>query len=98
MTGCEFSGKTIEIPFPGWIDMKFELSDESTSTVEDLKVPFLVIKEPLDNPILGFNSIKALVNNTKNENALINLLQSNVKKTMSNNIKALVRQQIMMNF
>lgn len=78
--------------------MKFELSDESTSTVEDLKVPFLVIKEPLVNPILGFYSIKALVNNTNNENALFNLHRSNVKKTMSNNIKALVSQQIMVNF
>ena len=64
--------------------------DESTNTVEELKVPFLVIKEPLGNPILGFNAIKVLVNNTSNENALINSLQSNVKNIKSNNIKALV--------
>ena len=84
-------GNHTEIPFLGWTDIKFELLDESTNTVEKLQVPFsLVIKEPIDNPILGFNSIKVLVNDTSNENALINSLQSNVKNIKSNNIKALV--------
>ena len=83
-------GNHTEIPFHGWIDIKFELSDESTNTVEELQVPFLVIKEPLDNAILGFNVIKVLVNNTSNENALINSLQSNVKNIKSNNIRALL--------
>ena len=50
--------------------------DESSSTVEELHVPFLVINEPLDNLILGFNAIKVLVNNTSNENALIKSLQN----------------------
>ena len=50
--------------------------DESSSTVEELYVPFLVINEPLDNLILGFNAIKVLVNNTSNENALIKSLQN----------------------
>ena len=77
-----------EISFLGWIDIKFELSDESSSTVEELQVPFLVIKEPLDNPILGFNFIKVLVDNTSNDNALINSVQSNLKNIKSNNIKA----------
>ena len=80
----------IEIPFLGWTDIKFELSDESTITVEEYQVPFLVIKEPLENLILGFNAIKVLVSNTNNENPLINSLQSNVKNIKSNNIKALV--------
>ena len=61
-----------------------------TNTAEELQVPFLVIEEPLDNPILRFNAIKVLVNNTSNENVLINSLQSNVKNIKSNNIKALV--------
>ena len=68
-------GSHTKILFLGWIDIKFELSDESTNTVEELQVPFLVIKEPLDNAILGFNAIKVLVNNTSNENALISSLQ-----------------------
>ena len=54
--------------------MKFELSDESAGTVEDLQVPILVIKKPLDNPILGLNAIKVSVTNTSNENTLINSL------------------------
>ena len=83
-------GNNIEIPFPGWTDIKFELLDESTITVEELQVPFIVIKEPLDNLILGFSAIKALVSNASNENALFNSLQSNVKNINSNNIKALV--------
>lgn len=65
-----------EIPFLGWIDMKFELSKESASTVENLQVPFLVIKKPS-------------VTSTSNENTLINSLQSKVKKIKSTNIKAL---------
>ena len=40
--------------------------------------------------MLGFNAIKVLVNNTSNENALFNSLQSNVKNIKSNSIKALV--------
>ena len=75
--------------FLGWSDIKIELLDECSSTVEELEVPFLVIKESLDNPILGFNVIKVLVDNTSNENALIDSLQSNVKSIKSNNIKAL---------
>ena len=42
-------GNHTEMPYLGWTDIKFELSDESSSTVEELQVPFLVIKEPLDN-------------------------------------------------
>ena len=42
-------GNHTEMSYLGWTDIKFELSDESSSTVEELQVPFLVIKEPLDN-------------------------------------------------
>ena len=70
--------------------MKFQLSDESSSVVEELQVPFLVINEPLDKPILGLNAIKLLVNYTSNENGLINTLQINIKNIKSNNIEALI--------
>ena len=50
----------------------------------------LGFNESLDNPILGFNAVKVLVNNTSNENSLINSIQSNVKNIKSNDIKALV--------
>ena len=83
-------GNHTEISFLRWTDIRLELPDEFSCTVEKLKSPFLVIKEPLDNPILGFNAIKVLVNNTINENVLINSLQLNVKNIKSNNIKALV--------
>ena len=42
-------GNHTEMPYLGWTDIKFELSDESSSAVEELQVPFLVIKETLDN-------------------------------------------------
>ena len=32
----------------------------------------LVFNESLDNPILGFNAVKVLVNKTSNENSPIN--------------------------
>lgn len=55
-----------------------------------MQVPFLVINEPLDKPILGLNAIKLLVNYTSNENGLINTLQINIKNIKSNNIEALI--------
>ena len=63
-----------DILFLVWTDIKFESSVKSSSTVEELQVPFLVIKEPLDNPILGFNTIKVLVSNASNEISFINSL------------------------
>ena len=55
-----------------------------------MQVPFLVINEPLDKPILGLNAIKLLDNYTSNENGLINTLQINIKNIKSNNIEALI--------
>ena len=55
-----------------------------------MQVPFLVINEPLDKPILGLNAIKLLVNYTSNENGLINTLQINIKNIKSNNNAALI--------
>ena len=55
-----------------------------------MQVPFLVINESLDKPILGLNAIKLLVNYTSNENGLINTLQINIKNIKSNNNAALI--------
>ena len=79
-----------EILFLGSNKIKFKLSNESSSTLKELHVPFSVINEILDNLILGFNVIKLLVNNTSNKNTLINSLRSKVKNVKSNNIKTLI--------
>ena len=55
-----------------------------------MQVPFLVINEPLDKPILGLNATKLLVNYTSNENGLINTLQINIKNIKLNNNAALI--------
>lgn len=39
----------------------------------------LVFNESLDNPILGFNAVKVLVNNTSNENSPINWIKVMLK-------------------
>ena len=51
-----------------------------------VKLTSLVFNESLDNPILEFNAVKVLVNDTSNENSLINSIQSNVKNIKSNDI------------
>eukprot|EP00112_Aurelia_sp_Birch-Aquarium-sp1_P014489 Seg3131.4 transcript_id=Seg3131.4/GoldUCD/mRNA.D3Y31 product="hypothetical protein" protein_id=Seg3131.4/GoldUCD/D3Y31 len=45
------------IPYEGWIELEMQLSSGSTDKKESIQVPFLVTKETLDLPIIGFNVI-----------------------------------------
>uniref|UniRef100_A0A8C5PSX6 ribonuclease H n=1 Tax=Leptobrachium leishanense TaxID=445787 RepID=A0A8C5PSX6_9ANUR len=55
-----------EIPFLGWIEVRFQLVGESAS-VETLTVPILVSEDPqvAENPIIGFNVIEELISQEK---------------------------------
>lgn len=60
------TGKAVnqtDIPFAGWIELKFQLGIESRSQPE-FRVPVLVSCEPgvAEEPIIGYNVIEALVN------------------------------------
>ena len=51
-----------EIPFVGWVDLTFKLTGHGGEETQRLQILFLVIEKVLQQPILGFNSIKVLVN------------------------------------
>ena len=45
------------IPYEGWIELEMKLLSDSIDGKESIQVPFLVTKETLDLPIIGFNVI-----------------------------------------
>ena len=75
-----------EIPFVGWVDITFELTDHGDEESQQLQIPFLVIKEALQQPILGFNAI----NKSDNTSALINSLTNNLVNINRSNVSAIV--------
>ena len=55
-------GNQAEIPLVGWVDITFELRGHGNEESKRLQIPFLVIKEALQQLILGFNAIKVRAN------------------------------------
>ena len=82
-------GNQAEIPLVGWVDNTFELRGHGNEESKRLQIPFLVIKEALQQLILGFNAIKVLANKSDNTSALINSLTSNLVNTNCSNISTL---------
>ena len=68
----------------------FELTGHGDEESQWLQIPFLVIEEALQQPILGFNAIKVLVNKSDNTSALINFLTNNLVNTNRINVSTLV--------
>ena len=83
-------GNQAEIPFVGWVDITFELTSHGDEESQRLQIPFLVIEEALQQPILGFNAVKVLVNKSDNSSALINSLTNNLVNTNRSNVSTLV--------
>lgn len=80
-----------KIPYEGWMDIKFELC---TSNGHQVVVPFLVSKESLDFPIIGYNVIdeitKGYTNESDNHEDLTCPLMSSLKGTSSSKISSLI--------
>ena len=54
------------IPYIGWVEVRVKLIPPSShSNQGELTIPFLVTSETLDCPILGYNVIEELVNQTR---------------------------------
>jgi len=53
-----------DIPYCGWAEIGVRLSNENEV---EIKVPFLVTKEDIDQPIIGFNVIELMVKNTEGD-------------------------------
>ena len=68
--------------------LNFHVSRDEES--QRLQIPFLVIEEVLQQPILGFNAIKLLVNKSDNTGSLINSLTNNLVNTNRSNVSTLV--------
>ena len=56
-----------QIPYNGWVGVSFKLPDE---TATEITVPFLVTKEQLDCPIIGYNVIELFVKDNCPEQVL----------------------------
>ena len=67
----------------------FELTGHGDEESQRLQIPFVVIEEALQKPILGFNAIKVLVNKSDNLSALITSLTNNLVNTNRSNISTL---------
>ena len=83
-------GNQAEIPSVGWVKITFELTGHGDEESQWLQIPFLVTEEALQQPILGFNAIKVLVNKSDNTSALINFLTNNLVNTNRINVSTLV--------
>ena len=47
-----------DLPYKGWVELTFSLAEENSQC--SLQVPFLVAKDSLDMPIVGFNVIEEI--------------------------------------
>ena len=53
-----------DIPYSGWAEIGVRLSNENEA---EIRVPFLVTKEVIEQPIIGFNITELMVKNTEDE-------------------------------
>ena len=51
-----------DLPYKGWVELNFSLV-KGESERNDIKVQFLVAKDSLDRPIVGFNVIEEITRN-----------------------------------
>ena len=81
-------GNTADIPFTGWGDMIVTIGEESNWGSEH--VPFLVTTEKLQQPILGFNAIKVIMDAQKNTQALVKMFSMLFKSSNTDKLKQFV--------
>lgn len=77
------------IPYCGWVEVKVKLSE----TEPDILVPFLVTKEEIGPPIIGFNVIELIAkeaNVNGNDTNFLESMKYSLSKCKSENIQALV--------
>ena len=60
-------GNTVDIPFTDRVNMIITIAEENN--YGSVNVPFLVTTEKLEQPVLGFNAIKVIMDSQKNTEA-----------------------------
>ena len=81
-------GNTADIPSTGWVDMIVTIRKENNCGSEH--VPFLVTTEKLQQPILGFNAIKVIMDAQKNTQALVKMFSMLFKSSNTDKVKQCV--------
>ncbi len=79
------------LPYDGWIDVDFKLMGENHDF--GAKVPFLVLKNALDLPIIGYNIIERITQNLSGDTEqprYLDILSSSLVWVGRDNVEALV--------
>ena len=79
------------LPYNGWIDIDFKL--KGTNHYHGIKVPFLVSKNALDLPIIGYNVIERITQNLSGDieqPPYLDILSSYLNGVGRKNVEALV--------
>ena len=78
-----------DIPYSGWAEIDLELVADTETKI---KVPFLVTKENIDQPLIGFNVIELIVkeDHGKRDDKLVEKLENSFIHCERKNIPALV--------
>lgn len=85
------------LPYEGWVEVKLSLRDKNSNF--EVYVPFLLSKDPLDLPIIGYNVIdeiakqsrRAARNETDADSQLGAILNDSLPEIAANKIEALVQ-------
>lgn len=78
-----------DIPYCGWAEVGVKLADDETQ----IRVPFLVTKENIEQPIIGFNVIELIVKETDNNaggDKLVESITNSFRLSKNSDIPALV--------
>ena len=78
-----------DIPYCGWAEIGVRLANEKETEV---RVTFLIAREIIDQPIIGFNVIELMVRSTEEENddVLLNGMSKSFKLTKSGDTQILI--------
>ena len=85
---CVQWGNTVDIPFTGRVNMIVTIAEENNCG--SVHVPFLVKTEKLEQPILGFNAIKVIMDAQKNTEAPVKMFGMLFYSNNTDNLKEFV--------
>ena len=78
-----------DIPCCGWVEIGVRLTNENEA---EIRVPFLVTKENIEQPIIGLNVIELMVRNTesKEDDVLLGRMSRSFKTSKCGGMQALI--------
>ena len=84
-----------DLPYEGWVELTFNLSENDFEHI--IKVPFLVAKDTLDMPIVGFNVIEEITKQSEGDvparadGSMVDVLSSSFNGVEREKVEALVQ-------